>query len=247
MRESAVGVIAFSVHCRRRALGWIVYPNYRGAGCEMSRHRRSIGGRKCSRGVQSGADDGSMDDGSTHRGDGHFRRGASCRRRTEVDDLTNHTLGVVAVAVAEDAMNRNRTLGVVAGWPGGRAREGPQETARESSRARGENCHDCRARGLGSYLVPSDSGTSEPSSPPRRVENESNAATPRKKVHGTAVGDSEEPRVAARVAVVARVAARVALAARAAATVALAARAAATVALAARVAARVALDLVVQR
>ena len=125
--ELLAGVIACLVHCHRRALGWmVVHSSSRGAGCEMGemgRHRRSIGGRKCSRGARSGAGDGPM-----HHGDGHPRRGASSRRRNEVDDPMKRALVEVAVAVVEDPMDRTlvelavavvehptkRTLGVVA-------------------------------------------------------------------------------------------------------------------------------------
>ena len=66
-------MIAYSVHCRRRALGWMaMHPSRRGAGCEMGRRRRSFGGWECSRALRSAAGVGSM-----HCGDEHPRRGAS--------------------------------------------------------------------------------------------------------------------------------------------------------------------------
>ena len=93
-------------HPRRGASsGWmVVHPRRRGVDCEMVRRGRSSGGWSCGRGVRLGVGDDCM-----HRGDGHFRLGASSRRCNVVDDLMNRAFGGVAAIAAEaevdDRMN----------------------------------------------------------------------------------------------------------------------------------------------
>ena len=96
-------MIACSVQCRCRALGWmVVHPCGRGIGCVMDRHLRCIPGVECSRGVRSDAGDGSM-----CLDDGYRRRGASYRRCNVVDNRMNRALGEAAAeADVDDPMKR---------------------------------------------------------------------------------------------------------------------------------------------